>query len=171
MPAIWFSLLFLLLWPKISTGTQVDQKWPLVCHLLTLVLQSGYRSVEECGTSFTLFPGLFTLHVRLSEGFNTFWHFTTWECSEVFPPFILDHGKRSVNRVVWKGVKGVYTAMVKEPLRKWDRVDTVCALLVDLGMLNKSKSKCGHYIKRKARMPLTVNTPQPHNNRGWGLIS
>ncbi len=45
------------------------------------------RSVEECDTSFTLFPGLFTLHVR------------------------------SKNRVAWKGVKGVYTAMVKTHLR------------------------------------------------------
>ncbi len=77
---------------------QVDQKWPLVCHLLALVIHSRYRSVEECDTSFTLFSGLFTLH-----------------------------------RVGWKGVKGVYTAMVKDPFRKWDRVDTVCALLVDLG--------------------------------------
>ncbi len=33
-----------------------------------------------------------------------------------------------------KGVKRVYTAMVKDPFRKWDRVDTVCALLVDLGV-------------------------------------
>ncbi len=28
----------------------------------------------------------------------------------------------------------MYTAMVKDPFRKWDRVDTVCALLVDLGI-------------------------------------
>ena len=27
----------------------------------------------------------------------------------------------------------MYTAMVKDPFRKWDRVYTVCALLVDLG--------------------------------------
>ncbi len=48
-----------------------------------------YGSVEECATSFTFFPGLFTLRV--------------------------------------------YTAMVKDPFKKWDRVDTFCALLVDLG--------------------------------------
>ncbi len=29
----------------------------------------------------------------------------------------------------------MYTPMVKDPFRKWDRVDTVCALLVDLGNL------------------------------------
>ncbi len=29
----------------------------------------------------------------------------------------------------------MYTAMVKDPFRKWNRVDTVCALLVDLGCL------------------------------------
>ena len=46
---------------------------------------------------------------------------------------ILDHGKRSVNRMVWKGVKGVYTAMINDPVKEWDRVHTFCALLVDLG--------------------------------------
>ncbi len=30
----------------------------------------------------------------------------------------------------------MYTAMVKEPFRKWDRVNTVCALLVDLGSVS-----------------------------------
>ncbi len=27
----------------------------------------------------------------------------------------------------------MYTAMVKDPFKKWDRVDTFCALLFDLG--------------------------------------
>ena len=39
--------------------SQVDQKWPLVYHLLALVLQSRYRSVEECDTSLTLFQAYF----------------------------------------------------------------------------------------------------------------
>ena len=34
------------------------------------------------------------------------------------------HSKRSVNRVVQKDVKGVYTAMIKDPFKEWDRVDT-----------------------------------------------
>ncbi len=32
-----------------------------------------------------------------------------------------------------KGVKGVYTAMIKDPFKEWDRVDILYALLVDLG--------------------------------------
>ena len=37
-----------------------------------------------------------------------------------------------------RGVKGVYTAMVKDPFKKWDRVDTFCALLVNLGLFRHS---------------------------------
>ena len=36
------------------------------------------------------------------------------------------------NRVVWK--EGVYTAMVKDTFKDLDRVDTFCALLVDVGL-------------------------------------
>ena len=66
-------------------ATQVDQKWPLVCHLLTLILHSRYRSLKECDTSFTLFSDLFTRHVRLSEDLNTLhymeYHFQYWKCT------------------------------------------------------------------------------------------
>ena len=48
---------------KRNVRTQVDQKWPLVCHFLALV-SPEYRSVEEYDTYFALFPGLFTLHVQ-----------------------------------------------------------------------------------------------------------
>ena len=51
----------------------------------------------------------------------------------IHPAFSCLYNVHFVDREVWKGVKGVYTAMVKDPLRKWDRVDTVSALLVDLG--------------------------------------
>ncbi len=37
---------------------------------------------------------------------------------------VLDLGKRSVNRVLGKCVKGVYTALVKDQFKEWDRVDT-----------------------------------------------
>ena len=30
-------------------------------------------------------------------------------------------------------MKGVYTEVVKDPFKEWDRVGTFCALLVDLG--------------------------------------
>ncbi len=60
-------------WPTYPRPTQVDQKWPLLCHLSALVLHSSYRSAKECDTSFTLFSGLFTLRVWLSAGHNTFW--------------------------------------------------------------------------------------------------
>ncbi len=59
-----------------------------------------YKSVEECNTSFTPF--------------------------QAYSHFMCDHSRRSVNRVVQKGVKGVYTAMVKYPFKERDRVDTFC---------------------------------------------
>ncbi len=37
--------------------------------------------------------------------------------------------------------KGMYTAMVKDPFKKCDRVDTFCALLVDLGTLDRFQNK------------------------------
>ena len=64
---------------------------------------------------------------RISALFDT----SSWECHEVLKTTssVLDHGKRSVNRVVWKGVKGVYTAMVNYPYKEWDTVDTFFALI------------------------------------------
>ncbi len=88
--------------------SQVDQEWPLVSHFLLLF---SHCSVWKYWR---------VLHVHL---INTFFRLTYTS----FATF------RGSSIVVWKGVKGVYTAMVKDSFRKWDRVDTVCALLVDLG--------------------------------------
>ncbi len=114
----WYSEKRFIHFLKVSPGvhTQVEQKWPLVCHLLALVLHSIHRSLKECDTSCTLLPGLFTLPVRLSEDLKCF-HY---------------HQVSSLSSR--KGVKEVYTAMVKDPFRKWDRVDTFCTLPVDLGI-------------------------------------
>ena len=74
---------------------------------------------------------------------------TSWSVARCSPHLgcnessILHHSMRSVNRVVSKGVKGVYTAMIKDPFKKWDRVDIFCALLVDLG----PKSSSGHMME------------------------
>ncbi len=95
------------------------------------------------GTGFTLqnieVVKSVTLLVHLIQAYS---HFMRTASS------VLDH-KRSVNRVVQKGVKGVYTAMVKDPFRKWDRVYTVCALLVDLGYYLKSSFYpiCEHVLQ------------------------
>ncbi len=34
----------------------------------------------------------------------------------------------------------IYTAMVKDPFKEWDGVDTFCTLLVDLGSQNINKN-------------------------------
>ena len=70
---------------------------------------------------------------RSGHCFTTYWHLIYTPNIEVLKSVTLILHLFQAYRVVWKGVKGVYTAMVNDPFRKWDRVDTFCTLLVDLG--------------------------------------
>ncbi len=69
-----------------------------------------YHSTNRPQIDFQQFPN------RSGHWFATYWHL-------FYTPDI----------EVLKSVRGVYTAMVKNPFNEWDRVDTFCALLVHLG--------------------------------------
>ena len=101
------------------------KKWPLLYHCLVHL--------------FVLLLHFFTLRANLHKVFTTSFH---WYDTSVHliplpilftPSYILYYGRRSVNRVVWKSVKVVYTPWVMNPFKKCVRVCTYSALLVDLG--------------------------------------